>query len=41
MTSPAMSRAAATLATGNAWPLDIAAHGIHAEDLSPARPSLA
>jgi D-arginine dehydrogenase len=41
MTSPAMSRAAATLATGNAWPQDIAAHGIHAEDLSPGRPSLA
>ncbi|MDP6953614.1 MAG: FAD-binding oxidoreductase [Alphaproteobacteria bacterium] len=37
MTSPAMSRAAAALATGNAWPADIAAFGIQPEDLSPAR----
>ncbi len=40
MTSPAMSRAAAALATGNAWPADIAAYDIGPEDLSPARPSL-
>jgi D-arginine dehydrogenase len=40
MTSPAVSRAAAALATGNAWPADIAAYDIRPEQLSPARPGL-
>jgi D-arginine dehydrogenase len=37
MTSPAMGRAAAALARGLALPADIAAHGVSAADLAPAR----
>jgi D-arginine dehydrogenase len=37
MTSPAMGRVAAALAQGKALPADIAAHGVSAADLAPAR----
>ena len=41
MTSPAMSRAAAALATGGAWPEDLGDRGIKAAALAPGRPGLA
>lgn len=37
MTSPAMGRVAAALARGAALPADVAAHGVTAAELSPAR----
>ena len=37
MTSPALGRAAAALAQGEPMPADIAAHGVSAADLAPAR----
>ena len=37
MTSPAMGRVAAALARGAALPADIAAHGVTAAELAPAR----
>ncbi len=37
MTSPALGRIAAALAEGGALPADIAAHGVTAADLAPAR----
>ena len=40
MTSPAMSRAAAALATGGAWPEDLGEMGIEAAALAPGRRGL-
>lgn len=39
--APALSRTAAALASGLPVPADVAAHGVRAEDLSPARRTLA
>ena len=41
MTSPAMGRATAALASGNAWPEDLAARGLSPADLARDRPGLA
>lgn len=40
MTSPAMGRAAAAVATGAAWPADLSAHGVEPDSLSRARATL-
>ena len=36
-TAPAMARAAAALASGSAWPADLAAEGVQPEQLAPRR----
>jgi D-arginine dehydrogenase len=41
MTAPAMARAACALASGTAWPADLAARGLSPETLAPRRASLA
>jgi len=40
MTSPAIARAAAALATHQSWPEDLVRVGVHPESLSPLRPAL-